>query len=171
LKRRLAEDNFYYITTRGSTIFEIGLADKIEYFSYDEIHSAIFVVLAFFRKAGLDRILVDVFEHFDKLCDILDDPAPESVHPHMPPQLVDRVIMNRENRQNPLHDPRQIRVFQGLDQKVDMIVHDREIFQVEVIFFLGFFDYIHKKRFDLVIFEDHFVAVDLGTDMVCGAFF
>lgn len=81
-----------------------------------------------------DRIFVNILEYLHELLHTRDDPRKETPAPHMASEPVDPIEGHREDAHDPLHHPRQTRRASWPDHKVDMIPHDAEIFEPEVVF-------------------------------------
>ena len=136
----------------------------------DVPHSAPGIVSRRIGQACPDGIFRDIAEGNEKLPKTVDDPALESVVPHMSFITEAPVEPQGKDRKNPLHDPRQALSLPGSDDEMEMVAHDTEVRDTEAISLPGPPDNIEKHLLHLLGGEDEFPAVRPGRNVVGDVF-
>jgi hypothetical protein len=78
------------------------------------------------------------------------------------------VPLSSEAALNPLHDFGQGDPFVGLYEKMDVIIHNREVPQLERELLFGENDQLKEQLFEGCFFQCHIAMVDSGGHMVYG---
>ena len=121
------------------------------------------------HSVGPDRIPVDVIEDLEEILQAVYDPGKEPVPPDMPGYASAAIVCHGEHAHDPLHYGGEVCPVSGLDNEMEMVVHDAEVLDPEIVFPVCPFYHRKKQILDGVRVEDHFLAVGAGGDMVAGA--
>jgi hypothetical protein len=126
--------------------------------------------LGLFNESSLTGIFVNIRKDLGKMTHALDNPRREPFSPNMTCQPKPSVEPHGKYTQDPLHNSRQALAQCWLDNEMNMIPHDAEIFDTKRVSALGLLDDRQEQILLSGCFKDHFLAIGAGRHMIAGSF-
>ena len=83
--------------------------------------------------ARAHRVVVEILEYFEEGFEPIDDAGKESAAPEMTGHAMAPVPGHCVDAHDPLHDPREVLFRAGTDHEVEVVSHDAEVIEPEVV--------------------------------------
>jgi hypothetical protein len=120
------------------------------------------------HQLGFYRIPVNVRADELKIFRILDNPRKKPVSPQMSLSIMRFVPHFGEITFEPLHNLRQGNPVFGFDEKMDVIIHNREVPELKRKLLFGEDNQGKEGSLDIGVFQGHGIMVDFGGYVIGG---
>jgi hypothetical protein len=115
-------------------------------------------------------VQIDILKGRQKLSETIQNMGKEALTPYMTPVSENTVVFPREYTHYPLHDSRKGDSFSRLDDEVEMVTHDAEILDPEIVLPLRSLYDLEEHITHVRRAEDHFSPIRPRDDMIASTF-